>query len=133
MFLVLNFILWGGQEIYYYNDTKEIKKIEQSLDVQKFEITYLKKTVKVQEGEVEYLSEKMDFWNKNDMVEMYNSNVDKYNLYLTEYKYDLNNYNELIDEYNNEIEKLNELIKKSGSRWYIIPLPIGNKSTRSKL
>ena len=41
-------------------------------------------------------------------------------------------YNSNVDEYNKKTNEYNELSKKSGSRWWLIPIPIGRGSKTIK-
>lgn len=45
IFGVINLVLWGGQELYYYKDTQEINKIENILDQKKSEINRIELSI----------------------------------------------------------------------------------------
>jgi hypothetical protein len=66
-------------------------------------------------------------------IDSYNSGVNHYNGLLEQYRRDLDNYDSKLTNYNNKVDEENVLIKKSGTRWYLIPIPLPGKSVRSKL
>ncbi|MDY0015966.1 MAG: hypothetical protein RBS13_07115 [Bacteroidales bacterium] len=91
VFIIINVVLWGGQELYHYNDNKELEQIESeiaSLDIE---------------------------------IKSFESVMDRYGASQKDY----NTYTKNIDERNNLVEKYNKLAEDTGSRWYLIPIPMG--------
>lgn len=130
---ILNLILWGGQELYYYEDTREINQIEKWLEEEKQKIFLLEQKIDSQSIEIEQEENKLTDLENRRLTTLYNSNVDSYNYLLEGYENDFDIYDEKIAKYNNKVNRFNELIKKSGSRWYLIPIPLPTKSIKSKL
>jgi len=130
---LLNLILWGGQELYYRDDTKEINRIEYFLELEEIEIKSLEKKIETQSFELDQRKVELDNFERQNFIDSYNSHVGAYNLLLATYKNNLDNYDYKLTQYNDKINKVNELIKKSGSRWYLIPIPMLSKSTKTKL
>lgn len=90
IFLVLNVLLWGGQELWHYKDNRKLSEL------------------KTQMQQIDQMNRSFE----NDM----NANG------ATQSKYD--QYSARIDERNKLADEYNVLSKSSGSRWYIIPIPI---------
>ncbi|MCK5084493.1 MAG: hypothetical protein KAQ64_02470 [Candidatus Pacebacteria bacterium] len=133
IYVVLNLVLWGAQELHYKEDTQEINKIEKWLNIEEKEINSLEKKINNQSFEIEQMESKLNNLERQGSITSYNYNVEKYNSLLEEYNDNFDIYDEKFAKYNNEINHFNELIKKSGLRWYLITIPLSTKSTRSKL
>ena len=67
----------------------------------------------------------MDQYDAAGRISEYNANVDRYNALLASYNFDFTLYESKIASYNKVVNEANVLIEKSGSRWYLIPIPIG--------
>ena len=130
---LINLILWGGQELYYYKDTQEIKKIESHLENEKEQITSLESEINNQSNLLETKQKNLVSLKNNGLIDQYNAGADDYNFLLQEYESNVDIYNNRLAEYNKQVDRVNELIEKSGSRWYLIPIPIPVKSTKLKL
>lgn len=133
IFGVINLVLWGGQELYYRKDTQEINRIEKLLDQEKIEITKLQSRINSLSTEIDSKQAELDRYENTGMIDSYNTGVDSYNSLLDEYKSKVDVYNDKLIEYNRNIEQVNILIQKSSSRWYLIPIPLPGKSTKTKL
>ncbi len=127
MFGMINLILWGGQELYYYNDTREINRIKISIENEKNEIAYLESRISSLSNEIDFKELELDRYKNANMIDKYNKEVSSYNLLLNKYNNKINIYDYKIKEYNQKIEEVNVLIKSSGSRWYLIPIPLPTK------
>jgi hypothetical protein len=133
IFGFINLLLWGGQELYWRKDMQEIRKIENYLASEKTEITLLESKINNQSISIDFKQKGLNSLKNNGLINEYNAGVDDYNILLQKYKSNVDIYNGKLTEYNNQVDCVNELIKKSGSRWYLIPIPIPGKSTKSKL
>jgi chromosome segregation ATPase len=129
----INLVLWGGQELYWRKDTQEINKIESYLTSEKNQITSLESKIDNQSGLIDDKQKELDRLKNDGLIDKYNLGVDNYNFLLQEYKSNVDVYKGKLTEYNSQIDRVNELIKKSGSRWYLIPIPIPGKSAKPKL
>jgi len=133
IFIVLNAILWGGQELYYYKDTKKINEIDSFLTSEKTSITALEDKISLEEDNIKSLDSRLESYQSLGYIDDYNNGVGSFNNLLETYKSDLDNYNLKLTNYNTKVDEMNVLIKKSGTRWYLIPIPLPGKSVKSKL
>jgi len=133
IFIVINAILWGGQELYHYNDTKKIKEIENFLTSEEISITTLESKITSEEANVKALDSQLERYKSLGYTDDYNNGVGDFNNLLETYKSDLDNYNLKLTNYNNKVDEVNVLIEKSSARWYLIPIPLPGKSVKSKL
>lgn len=90
LFLVLNGILWGVQELWHSKDNQKLSEIE---------------------NRIEYLDATNNSFVKN--MNLYGSSQLEYSQYSSR-----------IDERNKLADEYNSLSKSSGSRWYLIPIPM---------
>jgi chromosome segregation ATPase len=137
IFGLANFLLWGAQELYWRDETNEIEKIDGYLDNEKPQIELLKSKINEQSSAVDVKKQNLeklkDNLKNNRLIDQYNSDVDNYNSLLNEYKSSFDKYEAKLSEYNTKVNRVNELVKKSSSRWYIIPIPLPSKSIKSTL
>ena len=133
IFIVLNALLWGGQELYYYKDTKKINEIESFLTSEKASIIALENEISSEEADIKSLNNQLERYKSLGYIDDYNNGVGNFNNLLKTYKSDLTNYNLKLKNYNAKIDEVNILIKSSGTRWYLIPIPLPGKSVKSKL
>ncbi|PRM90464.1 hypothetical protein CJ671_02420 [Aliarcobacter cryaerophilus] len=132
LYIFINVILWGGQELYYKNDMEKCENIKMELSSLKKELDNLENKLFFMDEQKERLdgartSLKVlvdrDYKDYNKLVDEHNKNVPKYNNMLIEQKEKISRYNELTDEYNN-------LAKYAYSRWWLFPFPMpGNHNT----
>lgn len=130
MFAIGNGVLYGIQEVYYWNDVKkcelmkininkikkEVEKIEDFVNLRKIELDRLKQLQKeIKQG----LSKNYTKYNK--MVDNYNSGTNKY-------QKDMEEYDSLIVKYNKLTRKYNDLSKDAYSRWWLLPIPLPAKA-----
>lgn len=132
-FGILNLILWGGQEIYHSGDRRQIKEIEILLDGEKREIANLEKKIEADEANLKQTNDKLNHLKSIGSIDEYNAGVDEFNLFLEWHRQDITNYKNRLAAYNVKVDEVNVLIQKSGSRFYIIPVPLPSKNVRSKL
>lgn len=133
IFGVINLVLWGAQELYYRNDTKKINEIEVYLENEKQTINALETKINFAEIEIGRKESQLNNYKSLGYTNKYNAGVDDFNYLLSTYKQDLDNYNSKLTSYNAKVDEVNTLIKKSGSRWYLIPMPLPGKTIKSKL
>jgi len=124
VFGVINAILWGAQELYWHKDTKKINEIEVYLENEKQTIGTLEAKINLTEAEIGRKESQLNSYKSLGYIDEYNTGVDDFNYLLSIYKQDLDTYNSKLTSYNAKVDEVNALIKKSGSRWYIIPIPI---------
>ncbi len=91
LFIGLNVILWGAQELYYWGDSQKMGE----LDTQ---ITSMDSQIKSIES----------FPNTTTQSQ----------------------YESLINKRNKAADEYNALVKSSGTRWYLIPIPLGGHSLK---
>ena len=132
VFGIINLVLWGVQEFYHREDTNKIKEIETYLENEKLSISSLETKIIQYEQELEYRESELKGLESLGFIDKYNDEVDNFNYWLSTYKSDLDSYNAKLTEYNTKVDDVNTLIEKSGSRWYLIPIPFGG-GTKSKL
>lgn len=132
VFGVINLALWGAQELYHREDTKKINEIELYLADEKRSIDELETKINSEETEIEQRENELHRLKSLGYIDEYNAGVDNFNYLLSAYKHDLDNYNAKLTAYNTKVDEANTLIGKSGSRWYLIPIPFGG-GTKSKL
>lgn len=128
-----NIILWAGQELYYRNDTLRIETEKRVLNDNKVEIDQFEININSVESDLSAQDTKLESLKARGEIDSYNSGVADYNLKLTKFQADYSVYGAMIDEYNKKVDEVNTLIKKSGTRWYIIPLPSSRGSNLSKI
>jgi len=92
VFLIVNGLLWGAQEIYHYSDNQKLDAME---------------------TQIKSLDSKISSFE----MSMNASGA-------TKYAYD--NYSKNIDERNSLVDEYSKLSKDTGSRWYLIPIPLGH-------
>ena len=127
IFGAINLVLWGAQEFYYREESAKIKEAEKFLQSEERVINALALKIEEQERELEQKESDLDRYESLGYVNQYNSSVDVYNLTLSVYKSNVGTYNSKIETYNKKVDEANVLIEKSGSRWYLIPIPLPGK------
>lgn len=132
IFGVINLVLWGAQELYHREDTQQIKQIEAGLEGERRSIDALEAKINSAEAELDRRESELNHLKTIGYTSQYNAGVDSFNFFLSAYKRDVDNYNAKLTAYNAKIDEANTLIKKSGTRWYLIPIPFGG-GTKSKL
>jgi len=60
------------------------------------------------------------------LIDTYNIKVCEYNSLLNQYNSQLSKYTESTNFYNLKVDEANKLIKRSSTRWYIVPIPISS-------
>ncbi len=98
LYAVLNGMIYGAQELYYYNDTQRMNQLETDMSGIQSEISSLE-------------SRATDGGLAEPYYSRYKNNIEKYNSKVGEY---------------------NALSERSGSRWWLIPIPIGRGKTSLK-
>ncbi|MFH1867081.1 MAG: hypothetical protein ABIJ81_03300 [Patescibacteria group bacterium] len=130
VFVIINGIIWGGQELYHRKDTQAIKRLDEYLLIEKETIEGLENKINAESTNLDGLQEELNYLEANGFIDMYNNKVDQYNDLLYAYKNDLDIHDDKISEYNLKVEEVNKLIEKSSTRWYIIPIPLPNSKAR---
>lgn len=133
IFGLINLVLYGAQELYYSGDTKRINQIDQELEKEKEAIAILEDKLANTKEEIKQKDIELEKYKSSGFIDEYNNGVSGFNALLNTYNKDLDDYNKMIKFYNNKVEEENLLIEKSGSRWYLIPIPLPSKSIRSKI
>jgi len=132
VFGVINLVLWGAQELYYRGDTQQVKEVETWLNSERRAIDALEAKINTSEAEIDRRERELDRLKTLGYISQYNAGVDGFNFLLSAYKRDVDTYNAKLTAYNAKVDEANALIKKSGTRWYLIPIPFGG-GTKSKL
>jgi hypothetical protein len=110
VFIILNIALYFGQEWYYSGDIHKAEILKKEIDSQKYNYIRL-------ELQLNQIKEQAE---KTIIEEEWNVLRNKYNKLYTTYENILKSHNENVEEYN-------KLVKNSGTRWYVIPIPWGGK------
>lgn len=126
----INLVLYGAQELWHKGDTDKLNVIEEFIEEKKTEIDSLEQRLITAESGLDAKESQLDSYKAFGNTYQYNLGVDDYNNLLSQYKLDLERYNSALVIYNQKINEGNELIKKTGSRWYVIPVPRIGKSKR---
>lgn len=121
VFLVVNSIFLGGQELWHYQDNKELKLIEQELNIKENALLNMENDIRKLESSLKIQEENMIRWEANNMMNLYNKNLNNYNNMIGEYNNKIASYENERKEYNRKVDEFNELAEKAGGRWYIIP------------
>jgi|CXWL01.1.fsa_nt_gi hypothetical protein len=98
IYAVLNGVIYGAQELYYYGDTKKMNQLKSEMNNIQNEVATLESRA-----------------TNGELAEPYYSR-----------------YQSNIDQYNKKVDEYNTLNEKSGSRWWLIPIPIGHGSINPK-
>ena len=125
IFIIINLVLWGAQELYHHEGTQQIKQIEAWLDNESRSIDALEAKIHSTEMELNRRENELNRLKIIGYTSQYNAGVDSFNFLLSTHKQDIDNYNAKLIAYNAKIDEANALIKKSGVRWYLIPIPFG--------
>ena len=133
VFGVINLALWGCQELYYREDTKQIKEIETWLQTEQTNIKNLEVKIVSEKSELDSKQRQLNQYIGSGYTVGYISSISDYNRLVDIFKTDVNTYNKNSMFYNSKIDEVNALIKKSGTRWYLIPIPLSSKTVKSKL
>jgi len=133
VFGVINGVLWVGQELYYGADTKKINEIETFLKNEKLTVNTIETALSVEETQLDQKDNLLNSYKSFGNTEEYNNGVYEYNNLLQKYQLDLDNYKTKITAYNLKVDEVNALIKKSGTRWYLIPIPLPGNHYNSKI
>jgi len=126
VFLFLNFLLWGVQELYYLDETREINKIEEYLEKETTQLTLIEDELLKLEFELDTKKSLMDNYLEFGNTTLYDLSIESFNSKLDDYLEKFDKYEERTSDYNEKVEELNQLYKESSSRWYLIPLPRGS-------
>lgn len=97
IYVVINGVLWFGQEAYHHEDNAQLEQMETKMNQLNSQIT--------------------SFENRMSLSG------------ATEYEYA--NYEKMVNDYNKTTEEYNALAEKSGTRWYLIPIPGGHTKSTS--
>lgn len=128
-FIILNGLIYFGQEIYYYNDVEKCESMEYDLKRIKTEIADIENSIETRKNkmnEIKILEQKIEQGISSD-ISGYNNMVDNYNSEKQKYQQYFFDYDNLINDYNNKAKKYNELAKKAYSRWWLLPFPLPAK------
>lgn len=132
VYLVLNWALGGIQNLWHRNDTRRIESTKTALENERRIIDELSNRLDEEGESLSKESDRLDELKASGSTDEYNEGVESFNSRLRSYKADVDLYNQKITNFNKQVGEINELIKKIGSRWYIIPIPIP-KSGRARL
>ncbi|CRX37960.1 hypothetical protein [Estrella lausannensis] len=105
-FIFLNILLFFGQEWYHSSDVKRSESLQKVIELQQREYIRIELQLEKIKNEAEKAQSLQEY---NDLQDQYES------LYKR--------YDKIIDEHNRNVEECNRLIKKSSTRYYLIPIP----------
>ena len=130
VFIFLNVLIWGGQEIYHRKDVEKIEGIETYLDNEKKSINDLEQKIELESSSIEEQKRLLNNYKINGQGSVYNANIEGYNKLLQSYKSDLSTYDQKLEAYNSKTKEVNSLIEKTESRWILIPIPSHTSNPR---
>jgi len=119
-----NAALWGLQELYYWDDTQKMNQLKEVLDDEMQEITQLETQITVEKNKLESVETQLDTYESLGNIDEYNKLVYEFNDFLGQYTSVVNEYDAKISAYNTKVDEYNLLVEKTGSRFYLIPLPL---------
>ncbi len=125
----INFIFVGVQDLYWSKDTAEIKQIDEFLKGEESKLLSLETEIENQTESLRNKEIELDRLKSAGLINYYNLAVDDFNLLLQKSKTTADNYESRVTEYNNKVERINKLSKDSETRWYVIPVPTGRRSS----
>ncbi len=129
MFAVLNGVIYGAQEIYYWNDIKKCESMETKLKSLKIEISKIEEFVQLRKNKLDKIRQ-LEQEIKQGLSKDYNKYqkmIDSYNLNNNTYKKYMKDYDSLIVQHNKIAREYNDLAKNAYSRWWLLPIPLPSK------
>jgi hypothetical protein len=142
-FLILNGLLYIGQEWYYADDVRRCDEIKTQLTQMDQEIDsseeYLQERKRAGR-EIEELEAKLKqgvnvFGTRSAYLAAYDNYkklVNQYNREVGSAKQVSAKYQALVEDYNSNVEEYNKLAKSAYSRFYLIPVPRGTSKSLNK-
>lgn len=151
LYVLVNFLLVGGQNLYKKDDVnkfetlkKEIKSEEIALKIKENEletmqvrINILKDSMNQIKTEVNVIESKYPSGVPSEIYSHYKYQVNNYNNKAREFNDILEKFNPIYEEYlddlestNSKINEANILSKEIGGTWYVIPIPGRVKSKK---
>lgn len=130
IFIIINIIFWGAQEFYYRDESSQIKETQKFLESEERSIKALSLKIDEQKNELNQKEIKLNNYESLGYIDKYNNSVDNYNFSLSLYQSNINTYKSKINTYNTKVGEVNNLIEQSGSRWYLLPIPIPRNISR---
>ena len=124
-------MLYGAQELYYYKDTKRIRQLEGQMSAQRPKISQIEGRLTGMDTAISSLEERMDALDAGGLIEQYNDLVDHHNELVGSYRNLVREYELETKSYNGKVGEANRLIRKSGKRWYLIPIPVPRRASRA--
>lgn len=123
VYLIVNAVFLGAQELYHLPGTTKLNNIEKVLDTTKSEITILEENLHGELDRIEEMKSEMSRLKSSGRIQQHNSMVNSYNFLVNRYESERQLYSDKVDFYNQRAEEYNELAKKEGKRWIIVPIP----------
>ena len=112
VFIIFNVALYFGQEWYYSVDTQKAKTLKKEIDSQKYDYIRLEFRLKqIKDQATKATTEEEWSVLKNKYKKLYDS------------------YENVLKIHNENVVEYNKLVKSSGARWYVIPIPLGKRSS----
>lgn len=125
-YVILNVLIYGGQELYYWNDVKKCEQMEKQLAETKQEVKGIEDWMtqrKYNLKKINDLQKDIEQGQTNDLGK-YQELVDKYNANQTQFKHNLKEHTQKIDKYNDIVNEYNSIAKDAYSRWWLFPFPL---------
>ena len=140
-FLVLNGVLYVGQEIMATDEKRQAQAIEQELDQLDLELQNLGDWFSEQDERVAQMdtigdglddpslwsSEAGRFRAQDEYLEM----VDRWNNDLPFLETERERYDDIVTTYNSAFERYNRAAEAAYSRWWLLPIPLPRTAGRS--
>ena len=132
LFGVINLMLWGGQSLYYRKDTQRIKELDAQLTKEKASLGEVKDRIVQQERMLDGMLNQLEQYKRVQNISRYNSSVNEYNRLVDIYRMEVASHNAQVVVFNQKIDDVNALIQRAGTRWYLIPIPLGGVSGKAR-
>jgi hypothetical protein len=122
-YIVANVSWWGWQEHIHYEDTQNMRALDNTINIEASIIT--EKEQDLEKAKINLAKEKetLDELLSSKKIAQYNEVVPKYNKSVDEFNQQRQEYDEMIKTHNSNIRQFNSLVTKSGTRTFIFPIP----------
>jgi hypothetical protein len=143
VYLLLNAVLYGAQEVYHWSEMTECEKLEAKINSQVAEIETLDRALQTRDEELkklEALVKDLDARKaKGESGPSFDKDVDRHNSLADVFNAGAEKADQQIDrmkvlerEIDVGVTKYNSFVNKAYSRWYLIPIPLPRFGSKGK-
>jgi DNA repair exonuclease SbcCD ATPase subunit len=152
---VVNFLLYGAQEMYHANDKRAYEALSQLMEQRKSDIEARRSQIQALEASIEERGSQIDrlkaelrsieqqygstgaptsvYVRYEDMRVEVNGLIDQIKPMIERYSQLVDSFNAEVDGYNSQISQLNDLSHRAFDRWILIPIPLGRRAPAGEL